>query len=67
ARNRATASFAAMGDAGEGAGGEPAAPAPIRSSGRPAPANLGGNGGTSGAGTKPMKLPDLPGDRGSDA
>jgi hypothetical protein len=74
ARNRATSSFAAMSDVGdvgggEVAGGEPAppAPAPIRSSARPAPANVGGNGGTSGAGTKPMKLPDLPGDRGSDA
>jgi hypothetical protein len=67
ARNRATASFAAMGDAGEGAGGEPAAPAPIRSSGRPAPANLGGNGGATSAGTKPLKLPDLSGEKGSDA
>jgi hypothetical protein len=71
ARNRATSSFAAMSDVGGGevVGGEPAppAPAPIRSSARPAPANVGGNGGTSGAGTKPMKLPDLPGDGGSDA
>ena len=66
ARNRATASFAAMGDAGEGAGGEPSAPAPIRSSGRPAPANLGGNGGAASTGTKPLKLPDL-GEKGSDA
>jgi hypothetical protein len=74
ARNRATSSFAAMSDVGDIGGGEvvggepaPPAPAPIRSSARPAPANVGGNGGTSGAGTKPMKLPDLPGDRGSDA
>jgi hypothetical protein len=74
ARNRATSSFAAMSDVGDVGGGEvvggepaPPAPAPIRSSARPAPANVGGNGGTSGAGTKPMKLPDLPGDRGSDA
>jgi hypothetical protein len=57
ARNRATSSFAAMSDAGE----------PIRSSARPAPANVGGNGGSSGAGTKPMKLPDLKGERGPDA
>ena len=74
ARNRATSSFAAMSDVGDIGGGEvvggepaPPAPAPIRSSARPAPANVGGNGGTSGTGTKPMKLPDLPGDRGSDA
>jgi hypothetical protein len=68
ARNRATTSFAAMSDGGDGAGGEPSAPAPIRSSGRPAPANLGGNGGVAGAGTKPLKLPDLSGgERGSDA
>jgi len=67
ARNRATTSFAAMSDAGDGAGGEPAAPAPIRSSARPAPANLGGNGGAAGAGTKPLKLPDLSGEKGSDA
>ena len=67
ARNRATTSFAAMSDGGDGAGGEPAAPAPIRSSGRPAPANLGGNGGTTSAGTKPLKLPDLSGEKGSDA
>jgi hypothetical protein len=67
ARNRATTSFAAMSGGGdEPAGGEPAAPAPIRSSARPAPANLGGNGGAAGAGTKPLKLPDLPGE-GSDA
>jgi hypothetical protein len=56
-----------MSDAGDGAGGEPAAPAPIRSSARPAPANLGGNGGAAGAGTKPLKLPDLSGEKGSDA
>ncbi|HEV3399794.1 MAG TPA: hypothetical protein VG693_10945, partial [Actinomycetes bacterium] len=63
ARNRATSSFAAMSSADEGAGGEPAAPAPIRSSARPAPANIGGNGGT-----KPLKLPDLSGgERGPDA
>jgi hypothetical protein len=67
ARNRATSTFAAMGDAGDGAGGEPAAPAPIRSSARPAPVNLGGNGGASGGGTKPLKLPDLSGEKGSDA
>jgi hypothetical protein len=67
ARNRATSTFAAMSDAGDGAGGEPAAPAPIRSSGRPAPANLGGNGGATSAGTKPLKLPDLSGEKGSDA
>jgi hypothetical protein len=69
ARNRATSSFAAMSDTGD-AGGEPAAPAPIRSSARPAPANLGGNGasgGAAGAGTKPLKLPDLSGEKGSDA
>ena len=67
ARNRATTSFAAMSDAGEPAGGEPAAPAPIRSSARPAAANFGGNGGATGAGTKPLKLPDLSGEKGSDA
>jgi hypothetical protein len=67
ARNRATSSFAAMSDAGDGGGGEPSAPAAIRSSARPAPANLGGNGGASG-GSKPLKLPDLSGgERGSDA
>jgi hypothetical protein len=47
-------------------GGEPAPPAAIRSSARPAPANVGGNGGTTSAGAKPMKLPDLKGE-GSDA
>jgi len=67
ARNRATTSFAAMSDGGDGAGGSSSAPAPIRSSGRPAPANLGGNGGAAGAGTKPLKLPDLSGEKGSDA
>jgi hypothetical protein len=68
ARNRATSSFAAMGSAGEGGGGESAAPAAIRSSARPAPANIGGNGGASSAGAKPLKLPDLSGgERGSDA
>ncbi|HKQ01961.1 MAG TPA: hypothetical protein VJ735_16685, partial [Actinomycetes bacterium] len=67
ARNRATSSFAAMSSSGEG-GGEPAAPAAIRSSARPAPANIGGNGGASSAGAKPLKLPDLSGgERGSDA
>jgi hypothetical protein len=66
ARNRATTSFAAMSGGDEPAGGEPAAPAPIRSSARPAPANLGGNGGAASAGTKPLKLPDLSGE-GSDA
>ena len=68
ARNRATSSFAAMSSADEGGGGEPAAPAAIRSSARPSPANVGGNGGASSAGTKPLKLPDLSGgERGSDA
>jgi hypothetical protein len=67
ARNRATSSFAAMSTAEEGGGGEPAAPAPIRSSARPAPANIGGNGGATSSGTKPLKLPDLSGERGSDA
>jgi hypothetical protein len=70
ARNRATSSFAAMSDVGEPVGGgDPGAPppAPIRSSARPAPANVGGNGGPTSAGSKPMKLPDLPGERGSDA
>jgi 2-furoate---CoA ligase len=66
ARNRATSSFAAMSSIDDGGGGEPAAPAPIRSSGRPAPANVGGNGGATSAGSKPMKLPDLNGE-GSDA
>ena len=50
----------------EAGGGEPAAPAPIRSSARPAPANFGGNGGAQ-RGTKPLKLPDLSGEKGSDA
>jgi hypothetical protein len=63
ARNRATSSFAALSDAG---GGEPSAPAPIRSSARPAPANFGGNGGA-GGGTKPLKLPDLSGEPAPDA
>jgi hypothetical protein len=69
ARNRATSSFAAMSAAPEGgAGGEPAPPAPIRSSARPSAANVGGNGGSTSAGTKPLKLPDLSGgERGSDA
>ena len=68
ARNRATSSFAAMSSADDGGGGEPAAPAAIRSSARPSPANVGGNGGASSAGTKPLKLPDLSGgERGSDA
>ena len=68
ARNRATSSFAAMSPAGDGGGGEPAGPAAIRSSARPSPANVGGNGGASSAGTKPLKLPDLSGgERGSDA
>jgi hypothetical protein len=67
ARNRATSSFAAMSTVDGGGGGEPAAPAPIRSSARPAPANFGGNGGGTGQGTKPLKLPDLSGERGSDA
>jgi hypothetical protein len=67
ARNRATSSFAAMSAAPEAEGGEPSPPAPIRSSARPSPANFGGNGGASSAGTKPLKLPDLPGEKGSDA
>jgi hypothetical protein len=67
ARNRATSSFAAMSAAPEGNGGEPAPPAPIRSSARPAPANLGGNGGATSAGTKPLKLPEISGEKGSDA
>jgi hypothetical protein len=68
ARNRATSSFAAMSSADEGGGGEPAPPAAIRSSARPSAANVGGNGGASSAGTKPLKLPDLSGgERGSDA
>jgi hypothetical protein len=68
ARNRATSSFAAMSSADEGAGGESAAPAPIRSSARPAPANVGGNGGAGGGGTRPLKLPDLSGgEKASDA
>jgi hypothetical protein len=67
ARNRATSSFAAMSGAGEGGGGDSAAPAPIRSSARPAAANFGGNGGATAGGTKPLKLPDLSGERGSDA
>jgi hypothetical protein len=69
ARNRATSSFAAMSDVGEPVAGDAGAPppAPIRSSARPAPANVGGNGGPSSAAAKPMKLPDLPGERGSDA
>jgi hypothetical protein len=66
ARNRATSSFAAMSGAGEG-GGDSAAPSPIRSSARPAAANFGGNGGATGGATKPLKLPDLSGERGSDA
>jgi hypothetical protein len=67
ARNRATSSFAAMSEAGEGGGGDSGGPAPIRSSARPSPANFGGNGGATGGGTKPLKLPDLSGERGSDA
>jgi hypothetical protein len=67
ARNRATSSFAAMSTVDDGGGGESAAPAPIRSSARPAPANFGGNGGGTSPGTKPLKLPDLSGERGSDA
>jgi hypothetical protein len=67
ARNRATSSFAAMSPVSDEGGGEPAPPAAIRSSARPAPANVGGNGGgTTSAGSKPMKLPDLKGE-GSDA
>jgi hypothetical protein len=67
ARNRATSSFAAMSTAPEGGGGEAAPPAPIRSSARPSAANFGGNGGGASAGTKPLKLPDLSGEKGSDA
>jgi hypothetical protein len=67
ARNRATSSFAAMSSAPEGGGGESAAPAPIRSSARPPAANFGGNGGGASAGAKPLKLPDLSGEKGSDA
>ena len=66
ARNRATSSFAAMSPVADEGGGEPAPPAAIRSSARPAPANVGGNGGATSAGSKPMKLPDLKGE-GSDA
>ena len=66
ARNRATSSFAAMSPVADEGGGEPAPPAAIRSSARPAPANIGGNGGATSAGSKPMKLPDLNGE-GSDA
>jgi hypothetical protein len=71
ARNRATSSFAAVSSIDEGGGGEPAAPAPIRSSARPAPANVGGdasgNGGSTNASPKTMKLPDLSGERSPDA
>ena len=69
ARNRATSSFAALSSTPEAGGGESAAPAPavIRSSARPSAANVGGNGGAAGAGTKPLKLPDLSGEKGSDA
>ena len=57
-----------MSSAPEAAGGEPAPPAPIRSSARPAPANVGANGGASSStGTKPLKLPDLSGEKASDA
>jgi hypothetical protein len=51
----------------EAGGGEPAPPAAIRSSARPSAANVGGNGGATSAGTKPLKLPDLSGEKGSDA
>ena len=69
ARNRATSSFAALSSTPEAGGGESAPPAPavIRSSARPSAANVGGNGGAAGAGTKPLKLPDLSGEKGSDA
>jgi hypothetical protein len=77
ARNRATSSFAAMSSVPDDGGGEPVATpaAIIRSSGRPAAVNVGGNGGgngggsggAAGAGSKPLKLPDLPDERGSDA
>ena len=67
ARNRATSSFAALSSTPEAGGGESAAPAVIRSSARPSAANVGGNGGAAGAGTKPLKLPDLSGEKGSDA
>jgi hypothetical protein len=67
ARNRATSSFAALSSTPEAGGGESAAPAVIRSSARPSAANVGGNGGAVGAGTKPLKLPDLSGEKGSDA
>ena len=68
ARNRATSSFAALSSTPEAGGGESAAPAVIRSSARPSAANVGGNGGASSAGAKPLKLPDLSGgERGSDA
>jgi hypothetical protein len=73
ARNRATSSFAAMSDVGEVGGGEPVAPAPIRSSARPAAANVGGGAGAAGGGeaastgTKPLKLPDLNVEKGTDA
>jgi hypothetical protein len=70
ARNRATSSFAALSSTPEAGGAESAPPTPataIRSSARPAAANVGGNGGSVGAGTKPLKLPDLSGEKGSDA
>jgi hypothetical protein len=69
-RSRATFSFAAMSSAPDGdvgGGGEPSPPAPIRSSARPSPANFGGKGGASGGAAKPLKLPDLSGEKGSDA
>ena len=66
ARNRATSSFAAKSPVADEGGGEPAPSAAIRSSARPAPANIGGNGGATSAGSKPTKLPDLKGE-GSDA
>jgi hypothetical protein len=42
-----------MSSADDVGGGEPAAPAPIRSSARPAPANVGGNGGAGAGGGGP--------------
>jgi hypothetical protein len=67
ARNRATSSFAAMSSTPDAGGGESAAPPAIRSSARPSAANVGGNGGSAGVGAKPLKLPDLSGEQGSDA
>ena len=57
-----------MSSAHEGGGGRVGGPGGDPLLGPPgSAANVGGNGGAASAGTKPLKLPDLSGEKGSDA